>query len=549
MTSETDDRDKPSPGWKRPPEPAIHCAARKGNISLLAELVGQGADVNQRADLEFDNGPHLKGLTTLMVAARSIDGANVETLRWLVENGADINARSEGDNTAAWYAAGHGGRWNFHKKEVTPDHVERLRFLLNLGLDPTERNYVGRSLITEACDAGDPARVSLLLERGAQPTAGRVSSPPSALLQRISAALEKIELNPAQNVLKGDANSHQIPLFCAAQSGSAECVRLILGAGVDPNTRDSSGGTALSVAGSADVVRTLLAAGADLCAVDVFGKDALENVLECSCDRRACGLERFEVAKTLVSAGLDIERVDEFGKSRLASAAFSHHADAVEFLLAIGANPHALDPNGATPLHSICWQGEYEDPEINQACERIIRALAAAGVSVNGNDNDRCTPMHRAAGGDWGNPTAIRTLLSLGAAPDAPDCEGDTPLMLASQNGEVDCIELLLNAGADPTHRNLSGKTPFDAADEHFQTWNGIIAQGPDKLLAENQLESKEQFVQEFGVDVEPISLEALLEAQAEQHQASFRNAEKALNILGIAMKKALKKTPDPSSR
>ena len=75
-----DDRDKPSHDWKRPLEPTIHRAARKGDLESLVELVEGGADINERADLEFDNGPHLNGLTTLMVAARSIDGATVETI-------------------------------------------------------------------------------------------------------------------------------------------------------------------------------------------------------------------------------------------------------------------------------------------------------------------------------------------------------------------------------------------------------------------------------------------------------------------------------------
>lgn len=81
MTVEaSDDRDKPTPDWERPPEPPIHRAARKGDIAQLSALIQSGADIETRADLEFDNGPHLSSLTTLMIAARSIDGASVDTL-------------------------------------------------------------------------------------------------------------------------------------------------------------------------------------------------------------------------------------------------------------------------------------------------------------------------------------------------------------------------------------------------------------------------------------------------------------------------------------
>lgn len=535
MTVEApDDRDKPTPDWKRPPEPPIHSAARKGDIAQIADLIESGADIETRADLEFDNGPHLNNLTPLMVAARSIDGATVDTLRWLVEHGADIHARSAGGNTAAWYAAGHGGRWDFHRKAVTPDHVERLRYLLDQGLDPTERNFIGRSLITEACEAGDPMRVRLLLERGAPAVLrGKPSLQPS-IMKRISAMASNDQTEPRADVPKGEASSFHIPLFCAARSGSAECVRLILKAGADPNTRDSSGSTALMVAGSGEVVRTLLEAGTDIHAVDEYGSDAFESILEGGCDTGACGPERFDVAQALVEAGIDIERVDQYGKTRLASAAFGHHADAVAFLLKLGARHDVRDPQGRTPLHSICWQGEYQDEGVNAACEQIIRTLVAAGVPVDAVDNDGRTPMHDAAYGDWGNPTAVRTLLALGAAVDPVNNDGDTPLMLAADNGEVECIRLLLEAGANPTRLNESGNAPLDAARNHLEVWKRIIAEGPDVSLAEIQKESMDRLAEEFGHPLEDgrCELPSILKEQTEHHEAALRDAEMAFEAL-----------------
>src|SRR5437899_2410910 len=105
-----------------PPEPEIHRAARFGDAAALDRCLAAGADINARADLEVDNGSHLRKLTPLMVAARSVDGATVETLRWLLGHGAELRARSEGGETAAWYAAGKGGRWGFHEWRHCPDH-------------------------------------------------------------------------------------------------------------------------------------------------------------------------------------------------------------------------------------------------------------------------------------------------------------------------------------------------------------------------------------------------------------------------------------------
>lgn len=534
-----DDRDKPSPDWTRPAEPPIHWAARKGDLELLDRVIGEGADINQRADLEHDNGPHMNGLTTLMIAARSIDGATVETLRWLVEHGADFKARSEGGNTAAWYAAGHGGRWEFHKEAVTTDHTERLRYLLDLGLDAEECNFIGRSLLTEACEAGDASRVQLLLDRGASPVVSGTARPQRSILSRMASMLGDGDLQAGADVPRGDCNSFQIPIFCAASSGSAECVRMLLDRGADPNSRDSSGSTPLMSAGSASVVNTLLVEGADLDAVDEFGKDAFETVIEESCGTGACGPERFDVAQALVRAGADIERVDQYGKTRLASAAFGHHADAVQFLLKLGARADVRDAEGGTPLHSICWQGEYQDSETNAACGAIIRALVAAGVAVDASDSKGSTAMHEAARGDWGNQTAIRTLLDLGAAADPADSNGDTPLVLAAQNGEIGCIKLLLEAGADPCKANMSGTTPLAAADSHLKSWQSIVASGPDSSIAEMQMEMNEEIARELGcpIDEDETDLSSLIGEQEDQHRSALNEAQQSFDTLDQAAK------------
>ncbi len=71
-----------------PPEPAIHRAARLGDLAHLKELVTSGVDINLAVDLAFDYGSYLQKLTPLMVAAASTEGASLSTVRWLVDNGA-----------------------------------------------------------------------------------------------------------------------------------------------------------------------------------------------------------------------------------------------------------------------------------------------------------------------------------------------------------------------------------------------------------------------------------------------------------------------------
>lgn len=438
-SDDLDDRDKPNPDWTRPPEPALHRAARKGDTARIAQLLAEGADIEERAEVEFGGRAYLSGLTALMIAARSVDGATADTLRFLVERGADVHARSCASVSAAWYAAGLGGRWWVPPNAITPDHVERLRYLLDQGLDPNESSHA--PLLAQACEAGDPSRVELLLQRGA--------------VARVECDCDDPEARPP---------SFRMPICCAARSGSVHCVRLVLEMGVDPDSRDRYGETALMMAGSPDVVRTLLAAGSNRDAVNERGKDAVACILWGHPLAVTPLAHRYEAVKALIEAGADIERQDECGMTRLAAAAFDQNPDAVEFLLALGARADARSPEGATPLHGICWWGERDCADEMEACERIIRALVKAGCPVDAADHDGVTALHQAARGDWSNPTAIRVLLELGATVDVPDSGGCTPLMLAAARGELPSIEALCAAGADPTRLNAAGETALDAA-------------------------------------------------------------------------------------
>ncbi|NJK67828.1 MAG: hypothetical protein HC941_16015 [Microcoleus sp. SU_5_3] len=426
-------------------EPPLHRAARLGNLAELQQLIVQGANINSRADIATNSGSFFSQLTPLMVAAGSYDGATVETLRWLIEHGADISARSQGGTTAAWYASGNAGCLESDKSLVMHDRVQRLEYLLDRGLDPNECSNNGRSLLSEACRVGDRACVSLLLQRGA------TAAPQSESAEPLS--------------------SYQIPLFCAAESGSAECVRLILEAGANPNTLDDFHSSALTYAGSREVALILIDAGTELHVTDNYGDDAFQEMLQ----NRDRGSERFEVARILLDAGADIERRDEYGNTRLYAAAFSLAADGVEFLLNCDANPHAQQSEGKTPLHAVCWGADSQDSQID--CEPVVRLidlLVSVGIDVNARDVEGNTPMHEAAFGDGCNLTALRTLLKHGAEPDLAAADEMTPLMLAASQGAIECVRTLLMAGANSTIADKQGMTAIDHAKKYCETAVGI---------------------------------------------------------------------------
>lgn len=122
----------------------------------------------------------------------------------------------------------------------------------------------------------------------------------------------------------------------------------------------------------------------------------------------------------------------------LNGASFHGHWQLCQFLIEQGADVnHPLPDTGETPLHSALCK---TDPAYNL----VLEVLLAAGADPNratkpGVETDAfmrdCrtkgeTPLHRAAA--FGDAEAIKLLLDAGAAIDARDAHGDTPLSWAS---------------------------------------------------------------------------------------------------------------------
>ncbi len=400
-------------------EPEIHRAARRGDLPTLARLLAEGVDINLRYDVDTEHGSQLRQLTPLMTAARSMDGATEQALAWLVEHGADLHAVSGGKVTAAWYAAGKGGCWWADPWHKVPSHAARLKFLLDAGLNPHEASCTGRSLLSEACFAGDLAAVKLLLERGVsyEPVAGWLDEGNDFHTE-----------NHWAGSLEGALQREQIPLFGAVESGSVECVQLLLNYGARIDRVDDYNYDLLDVALSQDHFYTP--------------------------EYQAPSPRYAVIAKLLLDAGVPLDRINKSGHSRLYWITFCQQLYGVEFLLEQGAS---LD---GYPLKAICFHGPSRYPE-NPAQERIVRMLVAAGVPFEAPDY---TMLQMAIFGDIPNSNIVRVLLELGANPEFHDSDGTGPLHWAVGQHSVESVELLLQYGANPLHPSRSGETPLACA-------------------------------------------------------------------------------------
>ena len=144
--------------------------------------------------------------------------------------------------------------------------------------------------------------------------------------------------------------------------------------------------------------------------------------------------------------------------------AYSANVDALRQLLEAGMSPDARY-DGRTPLQHVCFTG------IDDAGDRVgcVKLLIDAGADLEATDNVRYTPLHCAA--VTIRPKLLSLLIQAGVNVEAVDRYANATALhdaaSSSERGVVDCVELLLAAGADIDARTFSGRRPFDIALEH----------------------------------------------------------------------------------
>ncbi len=167
------------------PDETLHTklveAARRGRLGDAKAAIEAGADVNARD-------PYLPFYTPLHVAAgfrphRQIPSQGyTDIARLLIEHGADVNARTDGESTPLHLAVANGhldiARLLIEKGADVNDggllhsaaangHLDVARLLVEKGADVNARNEGGRTALHSAIAGGHLDIARLLIEHGA----------------------------------------------------------------------------------------------------------------------------------------------------------------------------------------------------------------------------------------------------------------------------------------------------------------------------------------------------------------------------------------------
>ncbi|XP_071945843.1 ankyrin repeat domain-containing protein 61-like [Antedon mediterranea] len=152
----------------------------------------------------------------------------------------------------------------------------------------------------------------------------------------------------------------------------------------------------------------------------------------------------------------------------------------IKLLLQEGADPNALDKHKRTPLHLavlywprglISYDSIPEDcsPDmlnyveylrlIDRRCCVTVEHLCLHGANFDTKVDGKYTPLHWAC--KYNVPNAIRTLQRCGADLEyrIDDEDGQTPLLVAAQNGSLAAIEALIECNANLMAKSSKGWT------------------------------------------------------------------------------------------
>jgi len=157
---------------------------------------------------------------------------------------------------------------------------------------------------------------------------------------------------------------------------------------------------------------------------------------------------RADLLRELLAAA-HIKPTDPMAGTLIATAARGREPEALEFLLAWGADVNARDPDqdDDTPLLAAVKNGSTKNVEL---------LLLKKGLDVNARDRNGATALVPATTHSDGS---LNLLLQRGADPNLQDRNGATPLMHASYACLPEATRALLAAGADPRIADARGKT------------------------------------------------------------------------------------------
>ena len=317
--------------------------------------------------------------------------------------------------------------------------------MIEAGVKDTKRNVEGKNALLLAAENDMPHVITLLVDEGddinVQDNLGN-----SALHLAVAAN----DLYTCQMLLEKGINKEILneknytALHIAAESAGETLIEMLVEMGMNPLFTKSSGRFYSAYDAAADSKRWEITA---LFRRHGYDRGALVNA----------GYGDVDAFKEYVAT--DPDKLDETSKMGYAPIHFATamgHYDMVKFLLQHGSDPLWTNAEGLQPFVTAIEKG-YKD---------IFLLFLENGLDINERDGTYFgnTPLIHAVRD--GNLDMINFLLDLGAYIGQPSALGDTPLHNAVDSNQIESAKLLLERGAVVGLKNHDAITPLHIAAE-----------------------------------------------------------------------------------
>ena len=410
---------------------------------------------------------------------------------YLLKAGADPCAQDKLGNNPMHYACENGHLQCVQQLIANSQNPNGLlQIHNNYGVTPLSiKTHHGGTILHMACENGDVYVVAKLLEAGADTNFSDVSG---------------------STPLSVRTGSGGTILHAACEKGEIDLVKRLLEAGADPNVTDEFGFTPLmravvstSKSGiTTDVVSSIITALCNSkCSVNALfvpskpsdsnvhyyeGSTALHMVIDGWADNQLC-------IQALADNGATLDARDVHARTPLHLACEKGNINLVKKLLEAGADPNVTDEFGFTPLMravlSTSKSGITTDVVsfiITTLCNSKCSVNAAFVPSKPSDPNvyycEGSTALHMAID-EWRvDPLCVQVLVDNGAALDARDVHGRTPLHITSIRGHHHLIKLL--TPPESFDEDNDGCTPLYHAckNSHLECVRRFLVQAPDVI-------------------------------------------------------------------